>query len=794
MRKVGYLLGTAAVIGAGISSAPALAQESSGGASAPNTRIIVTARKEAESVLETPVAVTAFSAEELENIGISDLAELSDYSPGFTYETYGIFPGRADNVPRFRAITVNSSDAFRQPASIFVDGIFVSNGVQGVDFNDVERVEVIKGPQSGLYGRATFSGAVNFITRTPGDTLGGNFSLMAATQGEYEASAGIEGPIIGDALKFRVSGRFHDKAGHYDSSLDGGRLGDEQTWSVGGTLFIEPSDRFEAKLRAFYFENDDGPLGVSFTGLDRLNCGPSAFETDDNYPGIVPGQAGPLGGVEAYFCGTVPVIAPNQPSVTPQGVLNALAGLDTPINGSDSARAEKGYGLDRQALRLSAQLSFDLTDSLTFSSLTGWNEEEFNQLRAGEGSTAPPFFALFRRRFEDINQEIRLDGDAFGDRLSWTLGGNYLKFERNRSSLFGSTAGFAFGDGSAVDLDSAETYGIFGRLRFAFSDMIALSAEGRYQEDTIRDDATIFDNDRGLEATFSNFLPRVILEITPSPDTLIYASYSEGNLPGGFNGEFISLSDEDRAKVLAVRPESSETFDEEKLTSYEVGFKQAIGDRSSIQVAAYYADRQDQLSRVLDLIGLDPVTGFDDFVGQTLNVGNSRVIGVEFEGDFVLNDNFSVSTNIAYTDGKLQEFDSSFIDGIFGVDATGEGNEPERFPKWAGSISLQFQDELNSDWDWYIRNDNAYTGKRWASEVNLARIDDGVISNLRIGARSETIRVEAFVTNLFEDDVPVAGVRVTDLGSLPAGVARPSGVSQGLRDKRQFGVRVSGNF
>lgn len=757
--------------------------------------ITVTSRKQEESLLEIPVAVTAFDAAKIEDLALTDITDVQNFTPGFTYETFGTTVGRLDNVPRFRGVTSNTANPTRQTASVFVDGIYVFNGVQGIDFNDIERIEAIKGPQSAFFGRNTFGGAINFITRKPTDEFSGRISATAATKDLYELSGSVEGPLVGDWLSGRVSASYRDKGGHHTSSFDGGTVGDEKTWSVAGSLYIEPTANFEGILRASYFENDDGPAAATSVGQDFLNCGPTSFEGNPLFPNLVAGQQGPLGGAEAFFCGTLPVPQANVPTTLPAGIRTALENAPNPLGLDDGRRAEAGFGLDRQSLRLSAQFEYTFDNGVVLSSLTGYNEDEVTQLRVGEGNNfgPPAFYAPDQRTFEDINQEVRLSGSALGEALDWSIGFNYSDQEYLNGGAFGLFSGFLFG-GTAVTDRSNTTTGIFGSLGYDVTDKVRVSLEGRYQEDEVFEDSNISDGTPGNEATFDSFLPRAIIEYTPDSNTLLYVSYAEGNLPGGFNPDVISLGSVDRAALEAIQPFTSETFDEETLKSYEIGWKRGFADGSgSITLAGYYMDRSGQTFRSTTQLTL--ADGTDDFLNQFLNIGNSEIYGIEVETVWSPVEHLTLDATLSYTDSEFAVFESANQLRVRGFADTA-GNQSERFAKVSGSFSWQYEDAINSEWDWFFRNDNIYNGDRFASEVNLAKADETLLSNLRLGARNDKYRVELFGTNVLNDKSPVAAVRSTDLGSVVTRTAgaRPFQFLIGLRDRAQYGVRVSANF
>lgn len=753
--------------------------------------IIVTARKSEENLLDVPVALTAFGADEIEDIGLSSLEDIQGFTPGFSYEAFGTSPGRFDSVPRFRGVSVNTAVPTRQTASVFVDGIFVANGVQGIDFQDVERIEVIKGPQSAFFGRNTFGGAVNFITRTPGDDLAVNAAVLVATRGQYEMSGGLEGPIIGDVVKARVTGAYKDKRGHHVAT-DGGRIGDQETWSVAGTVFVEPSPAFDAKIRVSYFENDDGPPAASVIGMRDLNCGPSDLVGNPAFPSLVEPQDGPFGGTDPFFCGVLPSVQSTVPTTFSEGAVTGIENLET-LNGPGSRPSD--IGLDRQSLRTSLQFNVNFPDSsVVFSSLTGLNYDEVNSSTYFTASGSPLFIFTASRQFRDFSQELRFSGQSFGDVLDWSIGGNYFNQRLTSSGPFGFSSGRFFGDGSAFDEEQIDTTGIFGSLGINITEQLNLTAEGRYQIDQVAEGSNLQNANPFLKATFKTFLPRVILEYQPGFDTLFYASYSKGNLPGGFNEDVIELAPADFATLLRLQPFSSPTFDEEELEQYEVGIKHGFADgRGSLTVAGYYLDRTNQTFR--SAIDIPLAGGGTSQIGQFLNVGRSEAYGFELESNYEILTGLVLAGTLSYVDSEYVNFLSTNVARVFG-NPDAAGRKSDRFPKWAGSLSAQYDGTLNDTWDWFARADATYSGKTFASEVNLAQGDDSTVVNLRVGAKSDSLRIEAFVTNVTDEDGPTAAVRSTDL---TAGRFRISGNSpflfiQGLRDRRQFGIRTSVNF
>ncbi len=737
--------------------------------------IVVSARKRNELITDIPIAITAFDAEKIEDLGLQSILDLPAVTPGFQYEKFAGIPGRFDNSPRFRGISVNSLAPSRQTASVFVDGIFVSNGIQGIGLEDIERIEIIKGPQSAYFGRLTFGGAINYVTKTPSDVFKARINTFAAEYDDFGLSGSVEGPIVADVISGRLSASYRDKGGHFDNASTGDELGQERTQAIGGTLFITPTDNFDIKIRAYAYENDDGAPAYSFAGLADHNCGPFGGPADDT-----------------TVCGDAPIEDPDLNVSVSSGLRNVLENNLIALNGSNLLE----YGLDRESTRFSAQFNYDFANNLTLSGLFGVNDEEVRLLRDADDSSDLAFVSYSGRKFEDQSVEIRLSGLSFDDRLNWSIGVNRFEqeFTNNGEFIVPALGFFAFGGGEPA-LEDIETTGIFGSLSYDLNENVRLTLEGRSQTDKVLDDGDITDTEPGSNVEFDNFLPRAIAEWTPTDSTLLYASYSEGNLPGGFNGEVAALSDAQLAELRAIQSTASPEFEEEELANYEFGWKQELPNNLGVTtLAAFYMERTNQTFRRADLVS-DPgsTTGFNQ-VDYFINAGESEVKGFEFEGDFNITDYFQVSATLAYINSEFKVFNSGVHDEIFGTEDAG-GKTAERFPEWSGSLSGTVLGEISAEMSWFGRADLFYTGERFADEGNLTTAPGGAQLNLRGGIETDSYRVEVFVTNATDDDTPTAINRFRDLSfATPLFDFSTLGYQVGLRDRRQFGIRASMNF
>ena len=231
--------------------------------------IVVTARKREESLLEVPLAITALTSADIEARGINEFKDIIAFTPGFHFAEHSV--GRADRSNRIlviRGMHISQENDHQQAATVFVDGA-PTHGSVIAGLEDAERIEVVRGPQSAYFGRATLSGAVNFITKTPSREFKGKVSGEFGKFGTKNMGASIEGPL-GDAVSYRISLSHQDTDGQYKAANDPDLiLGARKTKSVGATLYFEPSDKFNAKLRVHKWEDNDGPRASFGYGVNN---------------------------------------------------------------------------------------------------------------------------------------------------------------------------------------------------------------------------------------------------------------------------------------------------------------------------------------------------------------------------------------------------------------------------------------------------------------------------------------------------------------------------------------------
>lgn len=737
--------------------------------------VTVTARKRDESLSDVPLAVTAFSEADIERLGLNSLEDVSSFSPGLFYSEQGSQRGgRSESVIRFRGMDTNDVTPTRALASVFIDGSYVAGGLSSISLDEVSRVEVIKGPQSAYFGRTTFGGAVNFITRPIADEFEIRSSLLAAEDSEYDVSASVEGPIA-ETVAFRLGARYYSADGRYKSIADGGRLGAEETQSVSALLQITPTESLAFRLRGFYGEDDDGPA-TTFTLTNAYhNCGP-----------LTPGGV-------TYICGELPVVRAFGTNTRLEGVP-----YDIYVNNSRNSAALRygprldGLGLKRETARVSLSADWDIPstdDVLSFSA--GYNTIEQNRLMDLDYTPENIWLESSFQDIEDTSAELRYTNG--GDRLRWMVGLSHftLKFTTPNGASIGYLYPNAmFPNGFFLDqtigTDDVETRAVFGSVSYDLSDTWNLSLEGRYQEDDI-DEGVVAGIP--LEETFTNFLPRAILQWQPTDDTNLYVTYAEGNKPGDFNNNLIALNPAQFAQAQAQT--GAQLFvGEEELENYEIGLKQSLFERTlQLNLAAYFMDWRNQQTRTSAVV-TDTTTpaGFRT-IPVIVAAGRTDLWGLELETQWRATDALTLGATFNWAASEYKEFLCGFCERVIGTQDV-SGNESPRFPEYSGSVAADYVRALSSERDWFVHADAVYTGEAWDEAFNLARTSAFWRVDLRGGIAEDNWRVELFVRNLFDDDNYLGAARFTDftkgnfnLNDFTTNVS-PA-------DPRQVGVRIA---
>ena len=775
-----FSLAAAAATVAGLTAAPPASAQ---GAAPMLEEIVVSARKREESLLDVPLAISVLSEKDIQAKQITELDDIAAFTPGFFYGGPSVGSNSRNNRRLIiRGMQFNTDVQTKQGATLFIDGAPVL-GAEFGRLRGIERIEVIKGPQSAYFGRSTFAGAINIITRKPRNEWGGEVSADFGEFGTHDIGATLEGPLATEALAFRLDVSDYSTDGQYRNFGGlGEKLGQRATRDAALTFLATPNDSFTAKLRLHYWEDEDGPApGFVYAALnaqDAYNCN-------------LGGNSPAVNGMNNWICGE-----PRQPTAA-ETSLDTVITPDVALRLANSGPGQVSllgpsldhYGLKRVANEIGLYLDYEFAGGQTISSISAWHANDFRSLddldrRATESrGLARNWVQIGDNKREDFSQELRLSSAQDG-RLTWLVGANYSDIEARTvatARLLGN-----WSSGAGVSTNAVETSGVFAAASYKITDRWIFNLEGRYQEDKVTDGVQ---NGATLSDTFTSTTPRAILEYKPSDDQTWYASFSQGTRPGSFNPNVVTLP----ASVLPCLLEGAGadiSVPEEELDSFEVGFKGRLFDgRMQLTAAAYSAKWRKQNNRG------GPLCQFPDGSTQTVFVtgtgGESDLQGVELEMQLAATERLTLEATFAWNDSEILRRDCADCLGILGIrEIAGLGKEFSRTPKLSGTASANYRGEFGNGLAWFARGDYIFRGSTWATEANVTETGDQQLVNLRAGIERDAWSLEAYVNNALDNDTFTGFQRFTD-GSVSAASTM---LTAGLPDKRTIGLRANYRF
>ena len=789
--------------------------------------VVVTARKREENLQEIPIAITAVSAKDILEGDITGLEDISALAPGFYFFNQGgSQPGRYNTQLRFRGLNQAQFSPSFETGALFIDGVYVLNGGTSLSLMDIERVEVIKGPQAAYFGRNTFGGAVNFITRDPSmDEWSGELSMSATDRERYDISGIVEGPIIQDTLAGSLSFRMYDKKGQFTAS-DGGVLGDEETWALNGKLLWQPTDSLTVKLRAAYTEDDDGPPAQAYiAGRKNDSCAGKTIQV----------KAGGTANPYNFICGAVPEIGDAVP-VTGSAVIDGNTQLPNNLLnlfGFGPLNIEEAYanqdlpsgipslgrlGLLRETLRLSAHITYEINDySIDF--VAGHNDQKANFVRDFDLSGFSNGYSSDPQALDDTSFELRLTSPQNG-RFRWSVGVNYYEQEFTSSlaggnfyfGCFGAqggntespclnVGGLDVGLGpfanSYAQSDETEVLGYFGSIDFDITDNLTFTLEGRRQNDTLTKGGASTKDGLGegsTELEFNKTLPRAIIRWQPFDSTMVYASYAEGIVPGDINIELVNADEQELAQYVAAFPTLAPALPPEEIETVELGWKQTFADGAAYFNAAVYFSEWtgikgrssvavNETCTSADVASSAPGCTYngviaDETTKQLVDANNDptgplkNARNVLLDGDADLW-GYEIEVGGRINDNWTVDFNLAYVDTEytryqynFGAARLGfsdmKGNSVPRVPEYTAFGTTTYRWTVSNDMNAFLRLDANYFGKTFTEERNLNYMQAYTIFNLRGGIETDAYRLEVFVTNLTDEEAWASGARFSD--------------------------------
>jgi iron complex outermembrane receptor protein len=694
--------------------------------------IVVTARRRAESLQNVPVAVSAFSAGRIADLQAKDLSGLQYATPNLYLDK-----GDASNaVIYIRGVGQNDSLAFADPSvGVYVDDVFIARTQAAfLDLFDVERVEVLRGPQGTLYGRNTIGGAVKFVSTRPPKSFDAYLEADGGNYNSFSLKGRIGGPIAGDALRGKVAFAYNRRDGYNHNLFTGKDDGDVQSFAGRASLLFTPSDRLNFLLSI------DGKIDRPRTSRSPTRVTPIT--------GAVSVAGAPLSLV------TLPALKDDFTVETNANGLNDLT----------------GYGIALTS-------RFDASDRLTLESITAYRALEFDLKLDTDGSPLPILDILLHQKQRQFSEELRLNYDDHR-RFNFT-GGLYYFYDHDRTfsgfddgsaTIFGfPVVAFGFPSSAlAATTQVTNSYAVFGDSTFAFTPKLSLSAGVRYTHED-RSSGRVFENffDPAISVIrnappflagigvpgkpidgsvgFDAYTPKASLSYKPTKDALFYASVSRGFKSGGFDGR--------AASQFAFTP-----FRPEYVWSYEGGTKTSWAEgRFTANLAVFYNDYTDiQVTS----FGADPVTGV--FTSLFTNAAKAKTYGAELELAARPSRNLSIDGTVGYLYSRYDRFNI-----LVGGKTTDVSNRPlVNAPRWNASLGATYKVPLTPKLDATLHLDGAYRD-RVVTEITasplLAQSSYGLLNAfVGIGTRDNRWEVRAGVQNLTDHHIRTQGFNLAD--------------------------------
>ncbi|MEQ8803932.1 TonB-dependent receptor [Haliea sp.] len=731
--------------------------------------VTVTARKTAESLQETPIAVTAFTGADLAARGVASLDEVAGFAPNVEFFASGI-SGSSSGQVYIRGVGQFDYLLTTDPGvGVYLDGVYLARSLGNIlDLVDVERIEVLRGPQGTLYGKNTIGGAINIVARKPAGQPEADIGIRVGRHDRLDATLMASGPLLDETLRAKIALNTKNANGFGDRPLAGDDAGDEESHAAQLMLDWRLSDTANLLLSADYTRADET---MSFHRIQVIN--------------------------------------PQAPLV---GLYNALAGPLAPLHGlqlpvyderwlTDDAYTDLSTGSNFSEQTIwgaSATLEWEIGD-ISLKSITAYRDLDMSFGTDPDGSPAVIIDQIDDNQQRQFSQELQLSGNAFDTALQWVAGVYYLRekadavlnvrtyegifqaLENLPAPLFPLAPGLqcpaplpapcAGGAGNPVNLaldigrlatqdQETESYSLYGQASYDLTPNLSVTYGLRFTDESKDYSYSFSQLESGVSVipgsdrseSWDDVSQRFGLEYRWHDDLMVYASAAKGFKSGGFNGRARSSNE--------IQP-----YEPEELWAYEVGVKSEWLDRRlRINGAAFFNDYTDMQFTL---------TTANDSGTQLVIVGNAaeaRVGGFELEALYLPTSRITVSATVAYLDAEY----SNVAQGI-GIT---EESKLIGAPEWSGSLGAEYRIPLQAHGALSLRADYMYRDKVYFDAINTESVAQGAYGLLNLRASwidsRDRWRLSAGLRNATDKEYVVMGLGVLDsLGFSSAVLGRP---------------------
>jgi len=678
--------------------------------------IVVTATKRTESIQDVPISITAVSSAQMKRLGVSNLTDVSLRVPGLNYTAMGDLKFSPTSL---RGVYGGAGSAGADPAvGTYVDEVFTSQGAGNTfDLFDIERVEVLRGPQGTLFGRNTIGGVINIVTRRPTESFTADSELTYGDRNYVRVGALVSGPLGSDRLLGKISMTYNDRDGRARNVTLNRDVNDQNNWATRGQLLFRFDDDTELLLTGDYTKVDQNTINY-----DTLRYNEAATLT----------QAVDLFGYPRNASAFDRKVYGDQLNVETLDMWGAALNLNTKVGG------------------------------VGVTAIASYRTHDFYNRADTDRSPVASLYDGDPEKVDRYSGEVRFDWTT--DAVKWLAGVyfynqdstnlSFIEVGRDLATLLGapSLAGFQAGSDAAM---TSRSYAGFASLTWPVSERVVLTAGGRYTNerktiDYVQSDPLgLLGGDVALasEDSWSQFTPNFTAQFRWTENLMAYATISQGFKSGGFND--------------ALGDSTNLSFNPEKLWNYEVGLKAELADRRLVlNAAAYFMDWQSIQIRV-DNPG---TPAYDPVI---LNAGAAHSTGFEADLEALPTDNLRLGASISVVSAKYDE----------GTLPTGEPLRTIPYaPTYSGNLYAEYRiPSAKGDWvvlgeanlrgNAFLTQDNQPDGKQRAYELYNARIgyeaQDGKWSVFLWGKNLTDTKVVQRLFDLF--GVGVVGQKFVEL-------------------------------
>lgn len=776
MRTINITLFNVSLLTAAVFSANPLLSPvafAEGSSSLALEEVIVTAQKRAQSLQDVPISVNAFSGDKIAEAGVTDLENLSSFVPNFSINQTGI-----STTIQIRGISSGNNQGFEQSVGMYVDGIYYGRAqLARAPLFDVERVEVLRGPQSILFGKNSIAGAVSTTTAKPTDEFSTSISfLYEPDHGETDAQFVVSGPLS-DTFGARLAVQKRSLDGYIENTTLNKDEPNKEDEVIRATLEWAPTDRFNATLKL-----EKSTFDVKGRNMETFldTAGETGFGLSTIYP--------------------------------------ALTGGDTLDFTQDFKRQANGDTSDNETENIVLTMEYGLGDH-TLASVTGYNAYEYDELCDCEYTGANIFTLGLDEDFDQVSQEFRIVSPV-GETVEYIAGVFYQKsnlffhddFNIPTTSPLTALSAALAGYNTQRNFDQdTDLWSVFAQTTWHLNDSVRLTLGGRYTdenkdatreqfssttgpnpdvipgvpllslaENTLRTEPNSVAGSRGESA----FTPLANIQVDVADNVMVYATYTTAFKSGGFDVRSNASPDPSVGVPAAITtalgqppsPVGIFEFEEEEATSIELGMKMTmLDDAAELNIAAYRTNYEDL-----------QVSIFDGGLG--FNVGNAAeatVQGFELDGRWRVAENLTLSGSLGYLDFEFDDYDNgecyflqettdpaSVTNAALGT-CSFDGQRQAYTPEWTSSISADFFQPMGDSLEFRAVLDLNYSDDYIASPSLDPRVKQDAFTKvglrLALSSIDELWEAALIGRNLTDESILTYGTEIPTTSTLVSG-------------------------